>query len=44
MIVTLALTLDSGIRYLLPRCSDGKRRSCIERLARLLFGAKAREV
>ena len=44
MIVTLSLTLDSGVRYLLPRCSDGKQRSGFERLARWIFGVRAREV
>lgn len=44
MIVTLVLTLDSGIRYFLPRCSDGKQRSGFERLARWIFGIRAREV
>lgn len=44
MIVTLSLTLDSGMRYLLPRCSDGKKRSGFERLARWIFGIRAREV
>jgi CDP-diacylglycerol--glycerol-3-phosphate 3-phosphatidyltransferase len=44
MIVTLSLTLDSGMRYLLPRCSDGKQRSGFERLARWIFGIRAREV
>ncbi len=44
MIVLLSLTLDSGMRYLLPRCSDGKQRSGFERLARWMFGIRAREV
>lgn len=44
LIVTLAVTIDSGMRYLLPRCSDGKRRSLLERLARWIFATRAREV
>jgi CDP-diacylglycerol--glycerol-3-phosphate 3-phosphatidyltransferase len=44
MIVTLSVTLDSGMRYLLPKCSDGKRRSLLERLGRLIFATRAREV
>jgi len=44
MIVTLSVTLDSGMRYLLPRCRDGKRRSLLERLGRLIFATRAREV
>jgi CDP-diacylglycerol--glycerol-3-phosphate 3-phosphatidyltransferase len=44
MIVTISVTLDSGMRYLLPRCSDGKRRSLLERLGRWIFATRAREV
>ncbi|MCK4351658.1 MAG: CDP-alcohol phosphatidyltransferase family protein [Candidatus Krumholzibacteria bacterium] len=44
MTVMLSLTLDSGMRYLLPRCSDGKQRSGFERLARWIFRIRAREV
>ena len=44
MIVTVAVTLDSGMRYLLPRCSDGKKRSLLERLGRWIFAIRAREV
>jgi len=44
MIVTVAVTLDSGMRYLLPRCRDGKRRSLLERLGRWIFAIRAREV
>ena len=44
MIVTLSVTIDSGMRYLLPKCSDGKRRSLLERLGRWIFAFRAREV
>ncbi len=32
MLVTTVITVDSGLRYLLPSCSDGKKRSVMERL------------
>ena len=44
MALTTFVTIDSGLRYLLPRCADGKRRSAIERLYHLVFGVRAREV
>ena len=44
MIVTISVTIDSGMRYLLPRCRDGKRRSLLERLGRWVFATRAREV
>ncbi len=44
MIVTISVTIDSGMRYLLPRCRDGKRRSLLERLGRWIFAIRAREV
>ena len=44
MIVTLSVTIDSGMRYLLPKCRDGKRRSLLERLGRWIFAIRAREV
>lgn len=44
MIVTVSVTLDSGMRYVLPRCRDGKRRSLLERLGRWIFATRAREV
>jgi CDP-diacylglycerol--glycerol-3-phosphate 3-phosphatidyltransferase len=44
MIVTSSVTIDSGMRYLLPRCRDGKRRSLLERLGRWIFAMRAREV
>lgn len=44
MMVTLFITVDSGLRYILPSCSDGKKRSVIERLFQWIFGIRAREV
>jgi CDP-diacylglycerol--glycerol-3-phosphate 3-phosphatidyltransferase len=44
MIVTLSVTIDSGMRYVLPRCHDGKKRSILERLAHWIFAIRAREV
>ena len=43
MLVTVFVTVDSGLRYVLPNCRDGKKRSVIERLLMLLFGSGARE-
>lgn len=43
MLVTF-VTVDSGLRYLLPPCRDGKRRSLTERLLQQIFGAGVREV
>jgi CDP-diacylglycerol--glycerol-3-phosphate 3-phosphatidyltransferase len=44
MLLTTFVTIDSGMRYVLPSCSDGKKRSVIERLIQLVFGVGAREV
>jgi CDP-diacylglycerol--glycerol-3-phosphate 3-phosphatidyltransferase len=44
MLLTAFITVDSGMRYILPRCSDGKKRSVIERLIQHVFGVGAREV
>jgi CDP-diacylglycerol--glycerol-3-phosphate 3-phosphatidyltransferase len=44
MMITLFVTIDSGMRYLLPSCSDGKKRSVLERFCQWIFGIKAREV
>ncbi len=44
MTVTLFITVDSGLRYLLPSCSDGKKRSAFERLCQWIFGSRAKEV
>lgn len=44
MLATTFITVDSGLRYLLPRCQDGKKRSVIERLIQSIFGVSAREV
>ncbi|MBN1885558.1 MAG: CDP-alcohol phosphatidyltransferase family protein [Candidatus Krumholzibacteriota bacterium] len=43
MLLTTVLTVDSGLRYLLPRCPDGKKRSVTERIAQAVFGVRARE-
>lgn len=32
MLLTTVVTVDSGLRYVLPRCSDGKKRSVVERI------------
>ena len=32
MLLTTIITVDSGLRYVLPSCSDGKKRSVMERL------------
>lgn len=44
MLVTTFITVDSGLRYVLPSCSDGKKRSVMERLIQHVFGVGAREV
>ncbi len=44
MMITFFITVDSGLRYLLPSCSDGKKRSALERLYQLVFGVRAREM
>lgn len=38
MMITLFITVDSGLRYLLPSCSDGKKRSLIERIYQWIHG------
>jgi hypothetical protein len=43
MTAAVFVTVDSGLRYLLPRCPDGKKRSVTERLLLYLFGIGARE-
>jgi len=43
MAVATLVTVDSGLRYLLPRCKDGKKRSVTERLLQYFFGIGARE-
>jgi CDP-diacylglycerol--glycerol-3-phosphate 3-phosphatidyltransferase len=43
MMITMAITVDSGLRYILPSCADGKKRSVIERLMQWIFGIGARE-
>lgn len=44
MLVTFFITIDSGLQYILPSCSDGKKRSALERLYQLVFGVRAREM
>jgi CDP-diacylglycerol--glycerol-3-phosphate 3-phosphatidyltransferase len=43
MLLTTFVTVDSGLRYVLPSCSDGKKRSVVERLIQHIFGVGARE-
>lgn len=43
MAVAAFVTIDSGLRYVLPRCHDGKKRSVTERLLLYLFGIGTRE-
>jgi CDP-diacylglycerol--glycerol-3-phosphate 3-phosphatidyltransferase len=43
MTIVMFVTVDSGLRYILPRCSDGKKRSVLERVSKWIFGALARE-
>jgi CDP-diacylglycerol--glycerol-3-phosphate 3-phosphatidyltransferase len=44
MIVTLSVTIDSGLCYILPECRDGKKRSVFERLMRRVSAVKPGEV
>ena len=44
MLLTTFVTVDSGLRYVLPSCRDGKKRSVVERLIQHVFGVGAREV
>lgn len=44
MLITLFVTVDSGFRYILPSCSDGKKKSLTERLYQWLLGLGASEV
>jgi len=44
MALTVFITVDSGLRYVLPSCADGKKRSVMERLWQGIFGVGAREV
>lgn len=44
ILVTTFITVDSGLRYVLPSCRDGKKRSALERLIQHVFGIGAREV
>ncbi len=38
MTLILFITIDSGLRYLLPSCSDGKKRSVLERVYHWILG------
>ena len=38
MVLTVLITVDSGLRYILPSCSDGKKRSIIERVYQWIHG------
>jgi CDP-diacylglycerol--glycerol-3-phosphate 3-phosphatidyltransferase len=44
LLATFFITVDSGLRYVLPSCSDGKKRSALERLYQLIFSVRAREM
>lgn len=41
MAVIMFITVDSGLRYILPECRDGKKRSILERIFQLVFRASA---
>ena len=43
MAVVMFITVDSGLRYILPKCSDGKKRSVLERVSKWIFGVLAGE-
>ena len=43
MLLAAVITVDSGLGYVLPKCSDGKNRSIIERILLWLPGSRARE-
>ncbi len=43
MLLTVTITVDSGLCYVLPKCSDGKKRSVIERILQWLPGRRTRE-
>ena len=43
MALTMCVTVDSGLRYLLPSCPDGKKRSVIERLVQWVLNPRAGE-
>ena len=40
---TALITVDSGLRYMLPACRDGKKRSMIERLLQFVSGVMTKE-
>jgi len=43
IVATALITVDSGLRYMLPVCRDGKKRSMIERLLQFVSGVMTRE-
>ena len=43
IVATALITVDSGFRYMLPVCRDGKKRSVIERLMQFVSGVMTRE-
>jgi CDP-diacylglycerol--glycerol-3-phosphate 3-phosphatidyltransferase len=43
MMAVLFITVDSGMRYVLPSCADGKKRSALERLGQWIFNVSAKE-
>ncbi len=43
IVATALITVDSGLRYMLPACRDGKKRSIIERLLMFVSGVITRE-
>ena len=44
MLITVFLTIDSGLVYLLPSCEDGRKRSFLERIAQWILNWSAKEV
>lgn len=43
IVATALITVDSGLRYMLPACRDGKKRSMAERLLQFVSGVMTRE-
>jgi len=43
IVLTALITVDSGLRYMLPACRDGKKRSMVERLLQFVSGIMTRE-
>jgi len=44
LLLVVFITVDSGLRYILPSCADGRKRSFTERIAQWLIAIAAREV